>query len=172
MLDSHLEGLGELFRKGRKITFSMEFIYKEITSESTAAKGKKRKKQSATETQRLQRAADAGLWARVYKHHRCRDKYCRQGPHCWADERGNHHRLLPRHLEDIVHHIKANMAEGEKEDEVDVNIEIPLKILQDVLDDTGRPVAPSTVIIAKPASQPMTGNAMRPGRPLAKIPMT
>jgi hypothetical protein len=37
-----------LFRKGRKITFSIEFIYKEVSSESTTAKGKKKKK-SATE---------------------------------------------------------------------------------------------------------------------------
>ena len=39
MVDSHLEGLGTLFSKGRKITFSMEFIYKEVPSDSTKAKG-------------------------------------------------------------------------------------------------------------------------------------
>jgi hypothetical protein len=94
----------------------------------------RKKKQSATEAQKLQRAADAGLWTRVYKHHRCRGKHCKQGPHCWPDERGNHHKLLPRHLEDIFHHIKGNMKEGEEEEEVDVNIEIPPKIIKEVLD--------------------------------------
>lgn len=43
---------------------------------------------------------------------------------------------MPRHLEDIFHHIKGNMNEGEKEEEVDVNIEILPKILKDVLDDS------------------------------------
>jgi hypothetical protein len=43
-----------LFSKGRKITFSIEFVYKEVTLKSTTAKGKKKKKKkSATETQRL-----------------------------------------------------------------------------------------------------------------------
>ncbi|KAK4236845.1 hypothetical protein C8A03DRAFT_16546 [Achaetomium macrosporum] len=134
VVDGHLEGLSALFSKRRKITFSIEFIYKEVASDSTIAKGKK-KKQSATEAQKLQRAAEAGLWARVYERHRCRGKHCKQGPHCWPDERGNHHRLLPRHLEDLVRHIKGNMKEGEKEEDVDVNIEIPPRILKDVLDN-------------------------------------
>ena len=92
LVDEHLEGLGNLFSKGRKITFSIEFVYKEVTCDSTTAKGKKKK--SATEAQRLQRAADAGLWTRVYEHYRCRGKHCKQGPHYWPDERGNHHKLL------------------------------------------------------------------------------
>ncbi len=41
-----------MFSKGRKITFSIEFVYKEVTSDSTTAKGKKKKK-SATEAQKL-----------------------------------------------------------------------------------------------------------------------
>jgi hypothetical protein len=81
LVDDHLEGLGDLFSKGRKITFSMEFVYKEVTCESTTAMGKKKKK-SATETQKLQRAADAGLWTRVYKRYRCKGKHYKQGPHC------------------------------------------------------------------------------------------
>ena len=48
-----------MFSKGRKITFSIEFVYKEVTSDSTTAKGKKKK--SAMEAQKLQRAADASL---------------------------------------------------------------------------------------------------------------
>jgi hypothetical protein len=104
----------------------------------------KKKKQSATEAQKLQRAADAGLWTRVYKHHRCRGKHCKQGPHCWADGRGNHHKLLPRHLEEIVHHIKGSMKEGEKEEQIDINIEIPPKILQDVLGDSRKQEADSS----------------------------
>jgi hypothetical protein len=49
IVDKHLEGLGDLFSKGRKITFSIEFVYKEVTGDSTMAKGKKKKKKSATE---------------------------------------------------------------------------------------------------------------------------
>ncbi|KAH9210820.1 hypothetical protein DL95DRAFT_412652 [Leptodontidium sp. 2 PMI_412] len=75
LVDEHLEGLSHLFSMGRKITFSMEFVYKEVTCDSTTAKGKKKK--SATEAQRLQRAADAGLWTRVYEHYRCRAKHCK-----------------------------------------------------------------------------------------------
>ena len=47
LVDEHLEGLRDLFNKGRKITFSMEFVYKGVTRDSTTAKGKK--KGSATE---------------------------------------------------------------------------------------------------------------------------
>jgi len=41
-----------LFSKGRKITFSMEFVYKEVTCDSIIVKGKKKKK-SAIEAQKL-----------------------------------------------------------------------------------------------------------------------
>jgi hypothetical protein len=44
LVNKHLEGLSDLFSKGRKITFSMEFVYKEDTCDSTIAKGKKKKK--------------------------------------------------------------------------------------------------------------------------------
>ncbi|KFZ18368.1 hypothetical protein V501_01260 [Pseudogymnoascus sp. VKM F-4519 (FW-2642)] len=134
-VDNHLEGLSDLFSKGRKVTFSMEFVYKEVTCDSTTAKGKKKKK-NATEAQKLQRAADAGLWTRIYEHYRCRGKHCKQGPHCWSDERGNHHRLLPGQLEEIVRHIKDNMKEGETEEDVDIDIEIPSRILKNILDNS------------------------------------
>lgn len=143
VLNSHVEGLGVLFGKRRKITFGIELIYKEVTGNSTATKSKKG--QSATEAQKLQRAADAGLWTRVYKHHRCRGKHCKQGPHCWLDERGNHHKLLARHLEEIFHHIKGNMKEGEKEEEVDVDIEIPSRILGDILNNSQKRKAEDSV---------------------------
>lgn len=68
MVDKHLEGLCDLFSKRRKITFSIEFVYKEVTGNSTTAKGKMKKK-SATEAQKLQRTADAGLWSRHYELH-------------------------------------------------------------------------------------------------------
>ncbi|KFX85965.1 hypothetical protein V490_09296 [Pseudogymnoascus sp. VKM F-3557] len=134
-VDNHIEGLSDLFSKGRKITFSMELVYKEVTCDSTTAKGKKKKK-SSTEAQKLQRAADAGLWARVYEHYRCRGNYCKQGPHCWSDERGNHHSLLSGQLEDIVRHIKDNIKEGETEEDVNIDIEVPSKILKNVLDNS------------------------------------
>jgi hypothetical protein len=135
LVDEHLEGLGDIFSKGRKITFSMEFVYKEVTCDSITAKGK-RKKKSATDAQRLQRAADAGLWTRVYELYRCKAKHCKQGPHYWPDERGTRHPLLPRHLEDIVRHIKDSMKEEDIEEDVDVNIEIPPYILKNVLDNS------------------------------------
>ncbi|KAI9765131.1 MAG: hypothetical protein M1840_007838 [Geoglossum simile] len=134
IIDEHLEGLGDLFSKGRKISFSIEFVYKEVTGDSTTAKGKKKK--SATEAQKLQRTADAGLWSRLYELHRCRAKHCKQGPHCLPDERGNHRRLLPAQLEEIVSHIKANMKDGETEADVDVDIEIPPHILNHISDNS------------------------------------
>ncbi|WQF77118.1 hypothetical protein CDEST_02132 [Colletotrichum destructivum] len=143
-VNNHMEGLGPLFSKGRKLTFSLELFYKEASGDSTTTKGK-RKKPNATEAQKLQRAADAGLWTRVYEHHRCRGRHCKQGPHCWPDERGNHHKLLSRHLEEIVRHIKGNMREGENEEEVDVGIEIPSTILRDVLDDSRKRKAESSI---------------------------
>jgi hypothetical protein len=142
-VDDHLEGLSNLFSKGRKITLGMEFVYKEVICESTTAKGKKRK--SATEAQRLQRAAEAGLWVRVYERYRCRAIHCKQGPHCWPDEQGNHRELLPRHLEDIVSYIKGNMKEGEKEVDVDINIKIPPSIIKDVLDNSRKRKADGSI---------------------------
>ena len=143
MIDEHLEGLSGLFSMGRMITFSMEFVYKEVTSDSTTAKGKGKRK-SATEAQKLQRAAAAGLWTRVYEHRRCRAKHCKEGPHCLKDKQGNHRRLLPAHLEEIVGHIKRNMKDGETEETVDVDIEIPPHILQSVLDNSRKRKADSS----------------------------
>lgn len=45
------------------------------------------------------------------------------------------HKLLPGQLEDIVRHIKDNTKEGETEEDVEVNIEIPSNILKHVLDN-------------------------------------
>ena len=42
-----MEGLGALFSKKRKITFGIEFVYKEAPGNSLSARGKK-KGQSAT----------------------------------------------------------------------------------------------------------------------------
>ena len=54
------------------------------------------------------------------------------------------HKLLPGQLEDIVCHIKANMKEGEKEEDVDVNVEIPPNILKSVLDNSRKRKADSS----------------------------
>jgi len=124
-----------LFSKGRKITFSIEFVYKEVTSDSITAKGKKKKK-STIEAQKIQKAADASLWNQVYKRYRCRGKHYKQGPHCWLDEQGNHYKLLPGQLEEIVYYIKGNIKEGETEEDVNINIEIPPNILQNILDNS------------------------------------
>ena len=44
IVNEHLEGLSDLFSKRRKITFIIEFVYKEVTSDSIIVKGKKKKK--------------------------------------------------------------------------------------------------------------------------------
>jgi hypothetical protein len=72
-VDGRLDGLSDLFSKGRRITLPMESVYKEVTEEPKTAKGKK-KKQTSTDAQKAQLAADAGLWSRLYKNHRCRAK--------------------------------------------------------------------------------------------------
>ncbi len=116
-------------------------------------------------------AEQADQLSGVYKHHRCRGKHCKQGPHCWTDGRGNHHRLLPRHLEEIVSHIKGSMKEGEKEEEIDVHIEMPPKSYKMywMIAASGRPRAPSTVVSARSRFQPTTGIPMRPRQPLTEI---
>jgi len=52
------------------------------------------------------------------------------------DERGDHYKLLPGQLEDIVCYIKRNIKEGETEEDAGINIEIPPNILKDVLDNS------------------------------------
>lgn len=59
ILNAHLEGLCDLFRKGKKY-IQQNFIYNEGISESTIAQDKKKKK-SAPKVQKLQRAAEPGL---------------------------------------------------------------------------------------------------------------
>ena len=101
------------------------------------AKGKKKKKKkSATEAQKLQRAADAGLWSRLYELYRCRAKHCKQGPYCLPDEQGNHRKMLLAQLEEIVYYIKANMKEGETEEDVNVDIEILPHIPRNITDNS------------------------------------
>jgi hypothetical protein len=41
--------------------------------------------------------------------------------------------LLLRHLKEIFYYIKGKIKEGEKEEEVEIDIKIPLTILKDVL---------------------------------------
>ncbi|KAL0929587.1 uncharacterized protein CTRU02_215486 [Colletotrichum truncatum] len=135
LVDSHMEGLSDLLIKRKKITLSIEFIYREVTSESTTVKGKN-KARSATAKQKLQRDAEAGLWARIYEKYRCRGENCRKGPHCWPDGRGYHHALLPKHLEPIAEYIKGTMKEGETEEDVNIDVEIPSRILGEVLSDS------------------------------------
>ena len=72
-------------------------------------------------------------------------KSCKQGLYCWLDERGLYCRLLLRHFEAIFEHIKAGMQEGESEEEVNLNIEIPPHILQDVLDVSSKRKAEPSV---------------------------
>jgi hypothetical protein len=125
-----------LFSIGRKITLCIEFVYKEVACDSATANGKKKKKKkSATEAQRLQRAAKAGLWTRVYKQYRYRAKHCKQGPCCWLDKRGIHQKLLPGQLKEIVGHIKETIKKGETEEDVDVRIEILPYIIKNILEN-------------------------------------
>lgn len=107
VLDEHIEGLGDLFKRGRKVNLSMELVYKEVLTAATTVKGKAKGK-SASETQKLQRLAEAGLWSRLYEHLRCRAKHCKHGPHCLIDKQGNHIKILPAQLEEIIIYIKAN----------------------------------------------------------------
>lgn len=114
----------------------MEFVYKEVPCDPMAVKGKNKSK-SATDAQKAQRAAEAGLWTRVYERYRCRARHCKHGPHCYTDGQGNHHPLLPSQLEDTVSHIKGSMKEGEKVEDIDVtSMELPPYILKSVLDNS------------------------------------
>jgi hypothetical protein len=60
------------------------------------------------------------------------------------DEQGNHRKLLPAHLEVIVSHIRSNMKDGETEETVDVDIDIPTHIPQSVLDNSRKRKADSS----------------------------
>lgn len=53
--------------------------------------------------------------------------------------------MLATHLEDIYNYIKANIKEEEKEDDVNVNIEIPPKILQDIMDNSRKRKADGSI---------------------------
>ncbi|KAG9229519.1 hypothetical protein BJ875DRAFT_507897 [Amylocarpus encephaloides] len=65
---SHLEGLSDLFRRGRKIILNMKFMYKEVSGVSSIVKGKVKGK--------------TGLWSRLYEHLRYRAKHCKHRLHC------------------------------------------------------------------------------------------
>ncbi|KAL7940328.1 hypothetical protein V8C42DRAFT_337869 [Trichoderma barbatum] len=135
-VDSHLKELGDLFtfrkKMDKKITVSIELIYKEVSKEPTATKGQKKRKGTGTDAQRAQLAKHPGLWKRVFERWRCRGRYCKRGPHCWPDEKGNHFKLETRYLEAIIDELKKKMKEGEKDEDVDVDF-IPPHILSEVL---------------------------------------
>ena len=61
------------------------------------------------------------------------------------DEQGNHRELLPRHLEDIVSHVKGKMKEWENEEDVDINIEMPPSIVKDILDNSRKRKADGSI---------------------------
>ena len=61
------------------------------------------------------------------------------------DEQGNRRELLPRRLEDIVSHIKGKMKEGENEEDVDINIEMPPSIVKDILDNSRKRKADGSI---------------------------
>ncbi|PVH69781.1 hypothetical protein DL98DRAFT_623279 [Cadophora sp. DSE1049] len=112
-----IQGLSNLFSIRRKIILSIEFVYKEVTYDSAIVKGKKKKK-SATKAQRLQRAAEAGLWTR---------------------------KLLLGQLEEIVGHIKEMIKEEETEEDVDINIEVPPHIINNILENNRKRKADSSI---------------------------
>jgi len=103
-----------------------------------------KKKRSATNAQRAQMSAEAGLWTCVYKYYRCRAKYCKEGPYCAKDEQGNYLKLESKDLEAIFIWYKDNMKDGEREDDVDVNVEIPSWLLKDVFDRSRKRKADSS----------------------------
>lgn len=51
--------------------------------------------------------------------------------------------MLPAQLEEIVCYIKANMKEGETEEDVNVDIEIPPHILRNIMDNSRKRKADS-----------------------------
>ncbi|KAI1839391.1 hypothetical protein JX266_014398, partial [Neoarthrinium moseri] len=164
-LDNHIDGLSDLRNAGKKVVVQLELFYKNETDHTSTANRSNRKK-SATEAQKAQMAAEAGLWTRVYKHHRCRAKHCKQGPHCTTDKQGNHLKLEARHLEDIFNEIKHKMKEGETEDEVDVRIEIPPRVLQDVLARSQKRKPDSEPSNCRPSKTHVTDNCVQ--RPVAE----
>ena len=52
------------------------------------------------------------------------------------DERGNYRKLLLAQLKEIVYYIKTNIKEGETEEDININIKIPLYILRNILDNS------------------------------------
>ncbi|EJP61977.1 uncharacterized protein BBA_09025 [Beauveria bassiana ARSEF 2860] len=134
VIDQHLESLAILFNAGRKITFSLEFVYKEVTDQSaTGARSGKKKRKTQSEVQREKMAAESGLWNRVYKRNRCRAKYCKKGPHCLVDHQENHRKLHYKDLKAIDDHYKDDMKEGETFADVDITGPIPSHIFEQVL---------------------------------------
>jgi hypothetical protein len=106
-VDSHLEELGALFsfrkKMDKKITVSIELIYKDVSKETTATKGQRKRKGTGTDAQKAEMAKHPGIWRRVFERWRCRGRYCKRGPHCWPDAKGNHFRIETRYLEAIIH---------------------------------------------------------------------
>jgi len=64
--------------------------------------------------------------------------------HYMRDKQGNHFKLLPAHLGEIVSNIRSNIKAGETEETVDVEIHIPTHIRQSVLDNSRKRKADSS----------------------------
>lgn len=131
IVNEHLESLGLLFKLRRMpITLVIELTYQE-TEATTATRTKQRK--SATNNQRAQLTTEAVFMTRVYTHHQCRVKSCRQNSmHCLVDDKGNHHAIDSETIRAIYIEIKKNMKEGESFEDVQ-NIEIPAELRSKIL---------------------------------------
>lgn len=143
-VDTHIEGLEGLFRRGKKITLSTEFIYSKIADSSTTARtsAKDKRKKSRSDEQRARLDREAGLWTRVYKQYRCRKKNCRRGPHCMKDPQGNHHGLDHKHLQAIYRSIKDGAAEENNPGDARIDSDIPATVMEEIFgggDDSADP---------------------------------
>ena len=134
-IETHLEGLGILFKKRHdmKIIVTIELAYRETTKTST---GVPKPRQTQSEKARNKMKADGAFKGRVFNKYRCRRK-CKHGStHCWVDSQGNHHPLNYVYLRRIVDDLESHLKEGQNFDDVNIDVPIPQSIQKELLESS------------------------------------
>ena len=109
-VEDQLLSWGDLFRAGKKIRLLITFHHIG-DSRSSPKKGDKRgssatKRMQAEMEDQLTAERSSGLgetWREVYQLMRCRDRLCKQGPHCLEDPVSQkHYSLTTHHLQSLI----------------------------------------------------------------------
>ncbi|KAJ5647181.1 hypothetical protein N7490_003553 [Penicillium lividum] len=186
-VEDQLLSWGDLFRAGKKIRLLITFHHLG-DSRSSPKKGDKRgssatKRMQAEMEDQLTAERSSGLgetWREVYQLMRCRDRLCKQGPHCLEDPTSQkHYSLTTHHLQSLIGFVNGG---GTLRSERDIpewfykQLKAEEQVLNTkskdkTLSSHGTPCPPINIVLptqSSPSSTSTANLATTPGPPLSQ----